>query len=227
MSAYFVTATGTDLGKTFVTTGLVAALKRRGRAVEALKPVASGYDAAAAESSDPGLLLAALGRDLSEENLAAISPWRFKAGLSPDMAATREGRIIDFSALVAFTAEAIARREGTLFIEGVGGIMVPLTTDHTTLDWMMAVKAPLVLVAGSYLGAISHTLSAADVVVRRGLRIAALVVNESVASAVRLNEAAQRIERYVNAPIVCIPRDPLADHPAFDRLADALLPERA
>ena len=54
MTAFFIAGTGTDIGKTFVTAGLVKILKDRGRAVTALKPIGSGYDKDNAAESDPG-----------------------------------------------------------------------------------------------------------------------------------------------------------------------------
>jgi dethiobiotin synthetase len=196
VKAVFVTATGTDVGKTFVTAGLVHNLRTRGRSVEALKPVASGFDHARPEASDPGILLDALGRDVTQDALARISPWRFAAPLSPDMAARREGRRIDFDALVEFCRRAMQRDADALLIEGVGGIMVPLDEWHTVLDWMVALRLPLLLVAGSYLGTISHTLSALDVVKRYGLDIAAVVVSETLGSPVGLGETVSAIARF-------------------------------
>ena len=90
MGALFVTATGTDVGKTFVTAGLIKLLKSQGASVDALKPVVSGYDPSVAETSDPAVLLKALGRPVSAEEVARISPYRFRAPLSPDMAARRK-----------------------------------------------------------------------------------------------------------------------------------------
>src|SRR5437588_345204 len=90
MSACFVTATGTDIGKTFVARGLIRALRRQDRAVAALKPVLSGFEPAEAAGSDSGLLLSALGRPVTPEEIARISPWRFAAPLAPDMAAVAE-----------------------------------------------------------------------------------------------------------------------------------------
>ena len=55
-----------------------------------------------------------------------------------------------------FCREGIAAHDGTLFIEGVGGVMVPLDGRHTVLDWMRALGLPLILVTGSYLGTISQ-----------------------------------------------------------------------
>ncbi len=228
MTAFFITATGTDIGKTFVAAGLIRAFKQRGLDVQGLKPIASGYDPKTAAASDPGMLLAAMGEPVTEDNVARITPWRFAAPLSPDIAAARENRSIDFAALMAFSRKAIAADTGALLIEGVGGVMVPLGVPRTTLDWMLALNIPVVLVGGSYLGAISHTLSAVDVITRRNLRIAAIVVNESAGSTVALDETAAAITRYTStspstiAPIVTIPRD--ADGKAFEKLAATLLP---
>ncbi|HEY4125563.1 MAG TPA: dethiobiotin synthase, partial [Rhizomicrobium sp.] len=180
MTAYFVTATGTDIGKTFVTAGLIRHLRAHRCKVSALKPIVSGFDLVTAALSDPGVLLAALDEPIVPETLDRVSPWRFAAPLSPDMAAAREGKMINFDALVQLCRESgVAAGGETLFIEGVGGVMVPLDTRHTVLDWMAELGLPIIVVTGSYLGTISHTLTALDVLARRNLNVAGLVVNES------------------------------------------------
>ena len=209
MTAIFVTATGTDIGKTFVTEGIVRALRFARRPVAALKPVLSGFDMANAAASDSGRLLTALGRAITPIEIEGISPWRFKAPLSPDMAARREGESIDFKALLDFSRTRIAAAAttgGTLLIEGVGGIMVPLDDSHTVLDWMAALNLPVLLVAGSYLGTISHTLSALDVLARRGLQVLSVVVSESENSTVDLEETVATIRRFAVAEIASLPR---------------------
>ncbi len=102
MSAAFVTATGTEVGKTFVCVGLIRHLRGAGRPVDAIKPVVSGFDPAAWQDSDPALLLAALGRLPALDEVERISPWRFAAPLSPHMAAKCEGRAIAFQEVVEF-----------------------------------------------------------------------------------------------------------------------------
>lgn len=77
MAALFITGTGTDIGKTYVTAGLIRALRASGRAVEVLKPVVSGFDPQAPDGSDPAVLLEALGMTWSAEALEHISPWQF------------------------------------------------------------------------------------------------------------------------------------------------------
>jgi len=225
VSAYFVTSTGTDIGKTFVTAGLIRQLRSEGRPVAALKPLVSGYDSSVVETSDPAVLLRALGRPVSADEIAAIAPFRFRAPLSPDIAAAREGRSVDFEALLAFSRDAVAAHDGTLFIEGVGGIMVPLDGERTVLDWMATLGQPVVLVVGGYLGTISHTLTAVDVLVKRALRIAAIVISEKDNDTVPLDDTVASIARFsAGAEVIGLPRLPvgLNDHPAFARIAALL-----
>jgi len=211
MTALFVTATGTDTGKTFVTAALARALRAQGRSVGALKPVISGFAMDLLTDSDTGVLLAATGQALSAENAATISPWRFSAPLSPDMAAAREGRAVDFDAVLAFCRSQIAGRQDVLLIEGVGGVMVPLDDSHTVLDWMAALELPVLLVAGSYLGAISHTLTALDALGRRRLGVTAVIISETPGSAVDLMETAATVQRFASAiPVLTLPRAEVA-----------------
>jgi dethiobiotin synthetase len=225
MTAVFVSATGTDVGKTFVASGLIRHLLKEGRAVDAIKPVVSGFDPAALAESDSGALLAALGRPLTTEEAERISPWRFAAPLSPDMAARREGRAIDFDAVTAFCRTAMAKRRGLLLIEGIGGIMVPLDPSRTVLDLMTQLRVPVLLVAGTYVGTISHTLTALQVLVRRNLDIAAVVVSESEGSAAALDDTVATIARFSGAiDVIGVPRlaDAAQTHPAFAAIAGLL-----
>src|SRR5215471_2405272 len=107
MTAIFVTATGTDVGKTFVARGVIRQLRARGRTVDALKPIVTGFDPHTAHISDTGRLLAALGRALTPKQIAQISPFRLRQPLSPHMAARLEGTSIDFKALNTFCRNAI------------------------------------------------------------------------------------------------------------------------
>lgn len=225
MTTAFVTATGTDIGKTFVTAGLVRHLRAAGRVADAVKPVVSGFDPEAWQESDPAVLLAALGRPLTSEELDRVSPWRFKAPLSPHMAARQEGRAIDFEEVVGFCRRAMAGRGGVLLIEGIGGIMVPLDDHRTVLDWMSMLRIPIVLVAGSYVGTMSHTLTSLEVLVRRNLNVAAVVISESEGSAASLVDTVATLQRFADSiDVVGIPRlaPGESDDAAFARIAALL-----
>ena len=184
MTAIFITATGTDIGKTFVTAALdpahARAWPRRSRR-SSRSSAASTPDLAA--TSDPGVLLAALGRPVARAEVERISPWRFT-----DAAVARHRR---------------HDTRGAPLIPGGGRVLPPAMAGpprhpfdrghrrhhgaarrrgHTVLDWMSVLRIPIILVAGTYLGTISHTLTSLDVLARRNLDVAAVVVSESAGS---------------------------------------------
>ena len=179
---YFITSTGTGIGKTYVTAALIRQAKALGLKVAATKPVISGFDKREIAASDTGAILAALGEDLSPENVERISAFRFSAPLAPSMAARAEGRVLDCEALFARGRAFLRQDADLLLIEGVGGVMVPLDARNTVLDWIAALGAPAVLVVGDYLGTISHTLTAVEVLRMRGVELAAIVVSQGQAN---------------------------------------------
>jgi dethiobiotin synthetase len=206
VSAVFITGTGTDVGKTFVATRLIHCFRELGQPVNALKPLVSGFDPVAPSGSDPAILLEALGREVKPEELQAISPWRFRAPLSPDMAARAEDRAIDFEEVVDFCRAAIAANSGTLLIEGIGGIMVPLDKRHTVLDLMIALQLPVILTAGSYLGTLSHVLCAQEVILRHALQLCAIVVSETEDAPLPIEASLASLANFTNAPVLGLAR---------------------
>jgi len=110
-----------------------------------------------------------------------------------------------------------------LLIQGIGGIMVPLHEQRTVLDVMMALQLPLILVAGSYLGTISHTLSALDALFRRDMKLLAIIVSETPGSTVPLDDTVAAIARFAQ-PVLGLPRQKLRTDDragtlaAFDRI---------
>ena len=200
MRAVFVAGSGTDVGKTYVTASLVRALRAGGRRVRVCKPLASGLpplDDPAFAASDPAVLLAAAGVEVSPETLETCSPWRFAAPLSPDMAAAAEGRRVSLAEVTAWTCAVLAEPGFDIgLVEGVGGVMSPVTADATGLDLAEALGAPVLLVCGSYLGAISHALTALEALRGRGLGVAAVVVDETRGSSVPLSMTAGAVTRF-------------------------------
>jgi dethiobiotin synthetase len=205
VTAIFITATGTNVGKNSVVAALIRHLRQLGHTVEAIKPIVSGYDPARAAASDPGVLITALGLPFSPESIDRISPWRFRAPVSPDLAARYEGRSINVEQVIGFCRSAIQDRRDVLLIEGVGGIMVPLDAQRTILDVMMALRLPLILVTGTHRGAVSHTLTALDSLFRRDMSVLATIVNETPDSTEPLDEIVATISRFTE-PVVGLPR---------------------
>jgi dethiobiotin synthetase len=178
--AVFIAGAHTDVGKTHVVCALIGAARAAGLAVDALKPVVSGFDPADWRASDPGRLISALGGNLDAATLDMISPWRFAAPLAPPMAAKLDGRLLPLEPIVDFCRERIAGSAADLLIvEGVGGLMSPIADGATGLGLIEALGLPVLLVGGSYLGAISHLLTALETLRSRGRAPVTVVVSES------------------------------------------------
>jgi dethiobiotin synthetase len=204
MKSLFVAGTGTDIGKTHVACALIQAVRARGLTVDAFKPVVSGFDPADPDASDPGRLALALGEP---DALPRISPRRYRAPLAPNLAARLEGQTLTLDGLVDDCRDRLARPDrDLLLIEGAGGVMSPLTDAATNLDLMVALDLPILLVAGSYLGTVSHVLTALEVIRARGLNLAALVMSESL-DAPDLAQTAEMLRAFeTRTPLILAPR---------------------
>jgi dethiobiotin synthetase len=221
MPGLFVTATGTEVGKTFVAAGLIMACRRAGRLTGAMKPVVSGFDPGEPGGSDPAVLLEALGLSVEPATIAMVSPWRFKAPLSPDMAAALEGRALD-AAEVAAACQAVLEPRRLTLIEGIGGVMVPLNPGQTILDVVTALALPVILVSPAGLGAISHLLTAVEVLKMRGLPPAAVILNETPGSSVPLDATVETISGFYPRGNLFVLRRGLSA-PSPDATFDAIL----
>ena len=149
-----------------------------GRPVIALKPVVSGYVEGDPES-DPALILQSLAIAPTAAAIAAIAPWRFATPLSPHIAARREGRSVTRAEVARFCREQSGAGGSIRLIEGAGGVMSPMTSDATCLELILDLGDPVVLVTGTYLGALSHTLTALAALRERAVPLRGIVVSES------------------------------------------------
>ena len=177
----------------------------------------SGYNEKDLENSDSGILLNSMGIQPCHEEVQKISPWRFSAAISPDMAAQRENRHIDFEELLQFCQNISAQKNSSqkhvIFIEGVGGAMVPLDEEHTVMDWMATLDVPTLVVAGSYLGTISHTLTTVEAMSRNSIRPVAIIISESQENPVPLELTAETISRFLpEIPVATVPRIATSKH---------------
>jgi dethiobiotin synthetase len=220
--AYFITATGTDIGKTFVTSLLLRYAFDRDRLARALKPVMSGVTEP--QQSDAAYLLRAMNQEVTTESIHSISPWQFAAPLSPHRAAVLEGKALDIREIIGFCSTWLKSYPDALrLIEGVGGVMTPLTEEATNLDLMQELGLPIILVTGDYLGTFSHTLTALRCLESTSLRVRAVVVNESEQS-VEHAETLHTLRNYApyGTEIISLRRDSALNPAEFFAFADSL-----
>ena len=225
MAAFFVTGAGTDIGKTWVCAQLLRHWRLKGLEPDAAKPVATGYDPQHPEDSDAAVLLRALGRAVTAQAAEAMTPVRFLAPLSPDLAARREGAFISARAAALPCWTVIRAAAGPVLIEGAGGAMTPLNDSETMLDLALELRLPAIFVMGSYLGAISHALTGLAALKGRGVAVPLVLVNETPDSPVDLHETAATVTGHVSgSAVLAIPRE--ADGPVWAQASRILGIER-
>jgi dethiobiotin synthetase len=173
MRGLFVTATDTGVGKTEVACALVAEARARGLDAVGMKPAQSGL--VPGEPSDADRLREASG---AAEPLEAICPYAFAAPLAPAVAARVEGRQISLPRVLE-AARALAARHAAVVVEGAGGLLVPLTERETFADLAVALALPVLVVARAGLGTVNHTALTVEALRRRGLTVAAIVLNRA------------------------------------------------
>lgn len=220
MRPLFITGTGTDIGKTHVLCELIRAWRSSGRRMRVLKPVISGFDQSALNETDTIRLMRANGEPLTGEGVQAVSPWRFRAPLSPDLAARKERRELALERIVSWCLDHIDREIPTV-IEGAGGVMSPIASDGLNLDLIRELDARPVLVAGSYLGTISHTLTALRVLDGR----CTVILNDHPQSDTPIAETARSMSRFAPRADVRVfdPDNPDAMLDLFESATDTLL----
>lgn len=169
----FVTGTGTGVGKSIVSAAIVAALADRGDRVAAFKPVVTGLDEPDAEwPMDHELLAAATGRLAPGD----VTPYTFGPAVSPHLAAELAGTSIDPAAL-KLRHDELAGDAEVIVCEGVGGLLVPLTTIYSVLDLILEVGHPVVVAAHPGLGTISDTRLTVERLQAAGAEVAGVVLS--------------------------------------------------
>lgn len=172
---FFITGSDTDVGKTYVACEIVRQLRGHGRRVATRKPAESGC-----EIAPGGELLTHDARALHAANdgrepVERIAPYRFRAALAPPRAARLEGRRLELAALIAACGETADA--DCLLVEGAGGFLSPLAEDGLNADLAVALELPVIAVVDDRIGAVNQALLVIEAVARRGLELAALVLN--------------------------------------------------
>lgn len=176
----FITGTDTNVGKTQVAARIAAALVEAGHRVGVYKPVASGVPAEAialeADASDPVLLWHAAGQP---GELDRVCPQKFEAPLAPHLAAAAASQTVD-AELLRTGLGYWRKRSDIVIVEGVGGLMSPLSDEDYVADLAVEFGYPLVVVAPNTLGVINQTLQTliTAATFRNGLDVAGIVLNE-------------------------------------------------
>ncbi|HXI82484.1 MAG TPA: dethiobiotin synthase [Verrucomicrobiae bacterium] len=168
----FITGTDTGVGKTHVTAALLTELRRRGVRAAAFKPIACGKGG----RHDAEIYAAIMDH---EQPLDVINPIYLRHPLAPSVAAKLERKSIDLRKIFR-TYQQLAGDYSVVLVEGAGGLLVPIRENYFVANLAKALKLPIVIVARLGLGTINHTLLTAHQANAHGLKIAGLVLNDTV-----------------------------------------------
>jgi dethiobiotin synthetase len=202
MQGLFITATDTGAGKTYVTAAVCRALRRERRPFRVCKPVATGAEQVAGRwlADDTRLLADAAG----ERELDAVTPWTFPVPAAPPVAARFAGTGLTLDGLVG----AVRRRAAAgvpVLVEGVGGLLCPLTERETVADLVAALGLPLLVVARRALGTLNHTLLTLEVARTRRLRVAGVVISETAPVSGPAEETnVEELRRRLEVPLLAV-----------------------
>lgn len=206
----FVTGTDTEIGKTLVSTGLIAALQQQGLKVAAMKPVASGCDATPAGLRNADALALQQQADVAAD-YAEVNPYAFAPPIAPHIAAAQAGQSIDF-ALIQSQLNALQQRADVVVVEGVGGWLVPLNETQNVADLAAYLDASVVMVVGLRLGCINHALLTLQSIQQSRLPLLGWVANQVDPTMSMLEDNLATLTTNIGAP--CIANIPCLSDPA-------------
>jgi len=174
----FIVGTDTGVGKTVVACAIARLLVNQGVNVGVMKPVETGC------RMRKGQLFPADGAALKaaarcEETLSAITGYRYGLPVAPYPAAQMARRPVVNLGDVARRFQAQRRQHAFMVVEGIGGLLVPLSARRDLIDMILALNLPALLVAHSGLGTLNHTLLTLRHGRERGVRFAGVVINHT------------------------------------------------
>jgi len=172
---FFITGTDTDVGKTVVTAGLLATLRKRGYDIGLMKPFQTDFIEAEGRLLSPDLEFVLKFVDL-ETDYDLMNPIRLREPLAPSVAAEVEGVEIDLTKVDRAYEELLELHQG-LIVEGAGGLMVPLAKNFLTPDLVKSFELPIIIVARPNLGTINHTVLTVKVARELGIKVLGVIIN--------------------------------------------------
>ncbi|MBC9071625.1 dethiobiotin synthase [Thauera sp. CAU 1555] len=206
-SAWFVTGTDTEVGKTYATCALLHAARRAGLRALGMKPVAAGAELVDGRlANEDALRLLAAGS--FDPGLDTLNPYCLASPIAPHIAAGEEGVIIE-TAPIRDALACLRAQADCVFVEGAGGFRVPLGPDYDMAMLARDLELPVILVVGMRLGCINHALLTAEAIAARDLPLAGWIANHVDPQMLRVDENLAALRERLPAPLLgVLPFDP-------------------
>ena len=195
-NVFFISGIDTDAGKSYATGYLARKWNEQGRRTITQKFIQTGN---IGYSEDIELHRRLMGIPLTEEDKKGLTmPEIFSYPASPLLASQIDNRPIDFNKINKATEE-LSNRYDAVLLEGAGGLMVPLTEDLLTIDYISQQHLPLIFVTSGKLGSVNHTLLSFEAILHRNVHIAGVMYNHfpKVEDTTILNDTKEYIKKYM------------------------------
>jgi len=174
MKSYFITGTDTGVGKTVITASIAASLRKRGIDVGVMKPIASGIpNKIGFKSSDVSMLCEAAQVRDSED---LVNPIFLSLPSSPYDATKILKQSLDMS-VVYDGFQTLIGKHKMLLVEGIGGIMTPITKDFFVADMIKSMKLETIIITRSSLGTLNHTMMTVKMCQEYQIPVKGIIVN--------------------------------------------------
>ena len=200
MKPLFITATDTDIGKTYVCAGLAHSLKKLDIDVGIMKPFACGVKQKTGFSSNDLTILskAAMVNDAEE----LLNPFFFPIPASPYTAAKNLGVKIDINYLMKCFRK-LDKIHDVMLVEGIGGIMTPILKDYAIIDLIKDLEANTIIVTSSKIGTINHTIMACNMCKNMKIPVKGLIINNFDSTGYPVSDLERDLNALTDLPVLC------------------------
>jgi len=200
MKPLFITATDTDIGKTYVCAGLAHSLKKLDIDVGIMKPFACGVKQKTGFSSNDLTILskAAMVNDAEE----LLNPFFFPIPASPYTAAKNFGVKIDIDYLMKCFRK-LDKIHDVMLVEGIGGIMTPILKDYAIIDLIKDLEANTIIVTSSKIGTINHTIMTCNMCKNMKIPVKGLIINNFDSTGYPVSDLERDLSALTDLPVLC------------------------
>ena len=195
----FITGTDTDIGKTFVTAGIAAALKKMGKDIGIMKPFAAGTPQKIGYKSEDVQLLAKAAQVNDSENL--INPYFYEIPASPFTATQTLG--IKFNVKTVLDSfKQLTSLHDVILVEGMGGVMTPILKNYFVTDLIKEMNLDTIIIASSRIGTVNHTIMSCKMCQNYGIKIRGIIINVLDSNGYPIDTLKRDLEELTNIPVI-------------------------
>ena len=200
MKPLFITATDTDIGKTYVCAGIAHSLKKLNIDVGIMKPFACGVKQKTGFSSNDLTILSKAAMVDDVENL--LNPFFFPIPTSPYTAAKNLGVKIDIQHVIECFRK-LDKIHDIMLVEGIGGIMTPILKEYAIIDLIKDLEANTIIVTSSKIGTVNHTILTCNICKSMKISVKGLIINNFDLTGYPISELERDLNALTNLPVLC------------------------